>query len=116
MAEKAAAAKKPGKVKTAAKNAAGKVKTAAKNAGNKIKATAKKAGSKVAAKAKAYRADLDAAYDTGYHDGYNAAKKIPRVPGAREAATAGYHTGQRDSRRAEKIEKRLAKSRKGGRK
>ena len=71
---------------------------------------------KVAAKAKAYRADLDAAYDTGYHDGYNAAKKIPRVPGAREAATAGYHTGQRDSRRAEKIEKRLAKGKKGGRK
>ena len=66
---------------------------------------AKKAGSKVAAKAKAYRADLDAAYD--------AAKNIPRVPGAREAATAGYHTGQRDSRRAEKIEKRLAKSKRG---
>ena len=105
MSEKAAAAKKPGKVKTAAKNA-----------GNKIKTTVKNAGNKVAAKAKAYRADLDVAYDTGYHDGYNAAKKIPRVPGAREAATAGYHTGQRDSRRAEKIEKRLAKSRKGGRK
>ncbi len=93
-----AAARKPGKVKTAAKNAAGKVKTAAKNAGNKIKTTVKNAGNKVAAKAKAYRADLD----------YNAAKKIPRVPGAREAATAGYHTGQRDSRRAEKIEKRLS--------
>lgn len=102
MAEKATAAKKPGKVKTAAKNA-----------GNKIKSTAKSAGNKVAAKAKAYRADLDAAYDTGYHDGYNAAKNIPRVPGAREAATAGYHTGQRDSRRAEKIEKRLAKSKRG---
>ena len=97
MSENTAAAKKPGKVKTAAKNA-----------GNKIKTTVKNAGNKVAAKAKAYRADLDAAYDTGYHDGYNAAKKIPRVPGAREAATAGYHMGQRDSRRAEKIEKRLS--------
>ena len=103
-----AAARKPGKVKIAAKNAAGKVKTAAKNAGNKIKTTVKNAGNKVKAKAKAYRADLDVAYDMGYHDGYNAAKKIPRVPGAREAATAGYHMGQRDSRRAEKIEKRLS--------
>ena len=91
MSEKVATSKKPGKVKTAAK----------------------KAGNKVAAKAKAYRADLDAAYDMGYHDGYNAAKNIPRVPGAREAATAGYHTGQRDSRRAEKIEKRLAKNKRG---
>ena len=97
MSENMAAAKKPGNVKTAAKNA-----------GNKIKTTVKNAGNKVAAKAKAYRADLDVAYDMGYHDGYNAAKKIPRVPGAREAATAGYHMGQRDSRRAEKIEKRLS--------
>ena len=103
-----AAARKPWKVKATAKNAAGKVKTAAKNAGNKIKSTAINAGNKVKAKAKAYRADLDVAYDMGYHDGYNAAKKIPRVPGAREAATAGYHMGQRDSRRAEKIEKRLS--------
>ena len=90
--------------KATVKSASEKVKTTAKNVSAKVKQTA----SNVKAKAKEYGKAMEQAYNQGYEAGYEAAQNLPKVVGARAAASVGFNNGARAEQKCEKAKKKVS--------
>lgn len=93
--------------KEKAKAAAQSVKNAAGNVAGKVKVKVNKVTQTVKMKVKDYNEALQAAHDEGYQNGWDAHDKLPKVPGARAAATVGFGKGLKARARDKKAQKHL---------
>ena len=96
------------KAKAKVKAAAQSVKNAAGNAAGKVKVKVNKVTQTVKMKVKDYNEALQAAHDEGFQNGWDAHDKLPKVPGARAAATVGYNKGIKARARNTKAQKHLS--------
>ncbi len=95
--------------------AAQSLKNAASNVAGKVKRKVNKVAQTVKVKVKDYDAALKAAYDDGFQNGWEAHENLPKVPGARAAATVGFGKGIKARAKHNKAQEHLAKSQKAAR-
>lgn len=79
------------------------------------KGKVKKVAQTVKVKIKDYNAALQAAYDDGFQNGWEAHETLPKVPGARAAATVGFGKGIKARAKHNKAQKHLENSKRSTR-
>ena len=75
-----------------------------------VKKKVGKAAQTIKIKVKDYNDALQAAHDAGFQSGWEAHENLPKVPGARAAATVGFGKGIKARERHNKAQEHLNKS------
>ncbi len=90
--------------------AAQSVKRTASNVAGTVKKKVDAATQTIKIKVKDYTDALQAAHDDGFQKGWEAHENLPKVPGARAAATVGFGKGIKARERHNKAQEHLDKS------
>lgn len=87
-----------------------RVKETVSAAAQAVKGKVNKVTQTVKVKIKDYEAALQAAHDEGFQSGWEAHENLPKVPGARAAATVGYSKGIKARAKHNKAQEHLNNS------
>lgn len=108
--DKKSAGERAKKAKAKVSAAAQSVKRTASNVAGKVKDKVNEVAKVVKVKVKDYNDALQAAHDAGFKEGWEAHETLPKVPGARAAATVGFGKGIKARAKHNKAQEHLDNS------